>query len=1843
MEKMKNKRFSKVLVLFLAVMMVFTMMPSMAFAADAEAPVQNETLQAAKQEIEAAAESWGLSELKEDLTLPETTANGCEVIWSSSYPSYVSNAGVVKRPSVGSNDGEGELKATIYDKTESITVEFPFTVKAIEAAELEPEANAVLDTYLDTLPGSGEKVYGDLSFFEGKLLGSNGEGSSWTAGIKMPVKYGGSDRTVYVTVQSDDEAVIAAPVYTGSSYGKNGKIAMAVQRAAEDKTVKLTFTLKASTSTVWTVEKTVTVAAMASEAERNAVKAAAETALAAIEDYDGSNAEAIEKEAQAAQAAVDAAVKAGWTLEEVSTWENYSKLKNAGTLLEDRNYNVTLTIQGYNKGDLYPGGDGSKVAYFIEAQPFTAKAGWSVYDLLKAATEHYGMQLGGSSSYVSSIAGLAEKMLGSTSGWMYRVNNDSYINTGMGNYKIKNGDSVLIYYVKDWGSVPACSFAEIKEWAQGKESVNLLGTNDLETLEKDWAAAKAALDANTEWYSDLPMPVRGENNSRIVWKTSNPDVVAENGKVTRAKDAVTVTLTATLYQGSEKLTKTYDVKIGGTSGINVTVKIEGKDADSSLEPWTGQVNGGSVAQYDDSITYTGYGDYITPGHALMTRLKASDENFAFKDEKGLKTYSPTSLYASIGTLLGVSSVSSTGRYWKLQIRAKDGTLKYESNNDNSLYFPEKGRLADGDIVIFRYTAGMKALNTAISNARNLVENNYTAESYAVLKAALESAEALTQNSFEAKQEDVDAAQQAIENAIAGLQNNVDILTEYPTLLKNLAESEKWQGMVKDGLGVLALSREGLSMTENGRTKFINAADSDLKYTSSSRPTGDHMTSAIGMTALGYDLNYYVPQGGSKTAAAQMWQENFKTTNTSSQSVACWLILNRSGAYPENTAGDRQAVEAHLLSLFDESVGGWKYSSSYKTIDTEYTAYAILALADACKDETNANHAAAVEKTNKAVATLKANYKKSASIGNRANTAIGLLAAGEDPEAVKDDGVGIMTSLASGLLADRTGFTESTGYSGNTPLYVFAVQMYKQFKETGKAVDLNVQDSYPAEAKAALAETLAEVQELNAIDYTQSSYAPLAEAIEQAQNGLISLKTTAEQAAAYQEALKTAAAGLAAEKDTGKLEQTLAEAKAIDLTAHPYTENTKKALTDAITAAEAVLAEAASETGVAQSVIEEAEAELRAAIEGLLVEGEADIDTLIKNISASWTAGQPTVSDDWRVVDMAMLGRAEELFADEAALHQYVSAAVNRINPLSVTDYERVLLAVTALGIDGSKLYAYRTFYDQKGNVVTDLVAAIQAFPASDLSINGATFALLAYDSGEYQVGNGVWSRENLVQYLLKQQLPDGGWNLTSSGDADPDVTAMAVSALARYTSMNGVAGSLSKATACLSKLQDKNGKYASYNTINSNSSAMVVIALASLGKDAANDEDFVKWSQGKKNSALSGLLSFQISKKQFGYDNARTPNALSTEQGFRALAAYRSYLYAGAAVQPYAFGKPDAPQKWEEQPVAVGLEIVSGPVKTNYQIGETFDETGLSVKVTFSDGTVIEPNVKDLEIVGFDSSTSGSRTIKVKYQNAYATFTVTIENSGQTPTAGKVYLRVADPQGKTYFEKQAITFEKGETAFSVLGKAGLSYRPNWNTKYEGVYVEAIEDLGEFDRGSMSGWMYRVNGYFPPYSSSLYTLKEGDYVEWLYTRDLGRDIGNIFDSGEEVKDDQNGEDANLAQVKEQLAKISLTARSAKTAKKNVKVTLKTDSETATAIKEIQSLGYTVKYKFYRSTKKAAGYSAKLTKASKAYINTIGTKGSRYYYKARVLVYDQNGKLVAYSKLTQCKYAARIWTK
>lgn len=93
-----------------------------------------------------------------------------------------------------------------------------------------------------------------------------------------------------------------------------------------------------------------------------------------------------------------------------------------------------------------------------------------------------------------------------------------------------------------------------------------------------------------------------------------------------------------------------------------------------------------------------------------------------------------------------------------------------------------------------------------------------------------------------------------------------------------------------------------------------------------------------------------------------------------------------------------------------------------------------------------------------------------------------------------------------------------------------------------------------------------------------------------------------------------------------------------------------------------------------------------------------------------------------------------------------------------------------------------------------------------------------------------------------------------------------------------------------------------------------------------------------------------------------------------------------------------------------------------------------------------------------------------------------------------------------------VTFYEGESVFDLLQRvvkdAGIHMEFVFTPIYNSAYVEGINNLYEFDCGPLSGWMYKVNGWFPNYGASRYKLEEGDIINWVYTCDLGADVGNV---------------------------------------------------------------------------------------------------------------------------------------
>ena len=158
----------------------------------------------------------------------------------------------------------------------------------------------------------------------------------------------------------------------------------------------------------------------------------------------------------------------------------------------------------------------------------------------------------------------------------------------------------------------------------------------------------------------------------------------------------------------------------------------------------------------------------------------------------------------------------------------------------------------------------------------------------------------------------------------------------------------------------------------------------------------------------------------------------------------------------------------------------------------------------------------------------------------------------------------------------------------------------------------------------------------------------------------------------------------------------------------------------------------------------------------------------------------------------------------------------------------------------------------------------------------------------------------------------------------------------------------------------------------------------------------------------------------------------------------------------------------------------------------------------------------------------------------------------------------------------------------------------------------------------------------PFGDKTYTQDE---LKAMSEAAVAQTITVAIEKAEEPADDA----ANIAKAKSIVKDMKLVARSSKTAKKNVKAVLRSDAKVKASIKELKDLGFAVKYRFYRSTKKSASYKSAITKKVASYTNTSGKKGTKYFYKVQVRVYDENGKLIAKTALKQCKYAARTWSK
>lgn len=152
---------------------------------------------------------------------------------------------------------------------------------------------------------------------------------------------------------------------------------------------------------------------------------------------------------------------------------------------------------------------------------------------------------------------------------------------------------------------------------------------------------------------------------------------------------------------------------------------------------------------------------------------------------------------------------------------------------------------------------------------------------------------------------------------------------------------------------------------------------------------------------------------------------------------------------------------------------------------------------------------------------------------------------------------------------------------------------------------------------------------------------------------------------------------------------------------------------------------------------------------------------------------------------------------------------------------------------------------------------------------------------------------------------------------------------------------------------------------------------------------------------------------------------------------------------------------------------------------------------------------------GGGSSSAGGQDVANDEESASSSHTCTISISCSTILNNMDDLE----SGKSEFvpadgwilAASEVEFTEGESVHDVLQRvckdAGIQMESSFTPAYNSAYVEGINNLYEFDCGQLSGWMYNVNGWFPNYGCSKYTVNDGDVINWVYTCDLGKDVGD----------------------------------------------------------------------------------------------------------------------------------------
>ena len=262
---------------------------------------------------------------------------------------------------------------------------------------------------------------------------------------------------------------------------------------------------------------------------------------------------------------------------------------------------------------------------------------------------------------------------------------------------------------------------------------------------------------------------------------------------------------------------------------------------------------------------------------------------------------------------------------------------------------------------------------------------------------------------------------------------------------------------------------------------------------------------------------------------------------------------------------------------------------------------------------------------------------------------------------------------------------------------------------------------------------------------------------------------------------------------------------------------------------------------------------------------------------------------------------------------------------------------------------------------------------------------------------------------------------------------------------------------------------------------------------------------------VSAAVSFKLEDRNAKLPDGQGEIVVNTDQTGENLDAQDGSGDADDAAQA---GGSDADAKGQDGSETAGGDTDKPADKGKSQAGTGKEKTKPTKKYTEAEKKKLD--AKDIKVDNkddFTASNDGNRALKPEVPEKV---TVTLEI--RCDTLSRDMDRPENPAIQAHPPTDGVILKtstyKGTTDNTVFDALNTLCRNNdiqldfsYTPMFESNYIKGINYLYEFDGGPQSGWMYKVNDWFPNYGCSSYYLRDGDVIVWCYTCEgLGTDVG-----------------------------------------------------------------------------------------------------------------------------------------